>query len=111
MGIYEWCASVTLLSAFVSAGFSIQDLLTAQRRQDDVITAQYALARSGALAVIAIGLFIFKSNAFVIALAAIMIVVQLSDSLIGEKVSRFKSTGAMWIGLTNAFFLLVLLAA
>ncbi|KRM72111.1 hypothetical protein [Lacticaseibacillus brantae] len=112
MEIYEWCALVTLISAFVSCGFSIQAVMAARGSQrDSLVTAQYALSRSVAIALVAIGLFIFKNNQFLIAMAIIMIAIQFFDGLIGRKISRFKTVGPLLTAAANAIILILFLIA
>jgi hypothetical protein len=74
------CAGVSATSAFVSLGFSI-----AAVRAERIDTARYAVARSSALAVVAIVAFFVAAVGFVAAIALAMIVVQFSDAVIGAR--------------------------
>ncbi|WP_225354211.1 hypothetical protein [Lacticaseibacillus saniviri] len=55
MGIYEVCAAVTVISALVSCGFSIEAVVAANKKRDgSLLLAQYALSRSVSIAVVAL---------------------------------------------------------
>jgi|GEM_PF-2430959 len=112
MVLYNVCAAITLISALVSCGFSLQAVTAANRNQNgSLITAQYALSRSVMLAVVAIGLFIFRNDNFLVAMMVIMTGVQFFDGLIGRQVSTFKTVGPMTTAIVNAVALGILLAA
>jgi len=112
MDIYEVCAAMTVISALVSCGFSIETVVAANKKRDgSLITAQYALSRSVSIAVVALTVFIFKSNAFLIAMSVIMIGIQFFDGWIGTKVSRLKTVGPNITAIANAIVLAVFLMA
>ncbi|GAT18457.1 hypothetical protein IWT5_00731 [Secundilactobacillus silagincola] len=107
---YYLCAIFTLISATVSFGFAIEAYITAKKQPNhSSTTAQYAVSRSLALLIVSIGLVIFASKPYLIALAVAMILVQLFDGLIGLKVSRFKTIGPLLTALVNSVLLLMLI--
>jgi hypothetical protein len=75
---YLTCGLVTAASAAVSAGFSIHAVL-----HSDDVTAKYALARSIAIAIVALGLLRLRSREALLALAGVMGLVQAFDAVIG----------------------------
>lgn len=108
--IYYLCAIFTTISAAVSFGFSIEAYSAAKRQSStSLTTAKYAISRSLALLVVAIGLVFFISHPYLIALATAMTLVQLFDGVIGLKISRFKTIGPLLTALINAILLLLLI--
>lgn len=108
--IYYLCAIFTLISAAVSLGFAIEAYITAKKQSNhSSTTAQYAFSRSLALLIVSVGLVIFVSKPYLIALAVTMILVQFFDGLIGLKVSRFKTVGPLLTALVNGVLLLLLI--
>lgn len=71
---------MTLLSALVSAGFSLQALFTAESSGS---LAQYAASRSVALLIGVAYALMTRSRGSVIVLAAVMSIVQALDGVIG----------------------------
>ncbi|MFC6253614.1 hypothetical protein ACFP1H_03265 [Secundilactobacillus hailunensis] len=107
---YYLCAIFTLISALVSFGFSIEAYITAKKQPaSGLTTAKYAVSRSFAIVIVAIGLVIFISRPYLIGLATIMILIQLFDGLIGLKVSLFKTVGPLLTALVNAILLFLIL--
>lgn len=107
---YYLCTAVTCISAAVSFGFSVDAYLKAKSTKDVALTnAKYAMSRSLSLLIVAIGLFIFTSNPYLVAISAIMIGVQLFDGIIGMKVNTFKTIGPICIAIGNAVVLILLL--
>lgn len=107
---YYLCAVVTCISATVSFGFSVDAYLKAKPAKDAALTnAKYAMSRSLSLLIVAIGLFVFISNPYLIAVSAIMIGIQLFDGIIGMKVSTFKTIGPFCTAIGNAVVLILLL--
>lgn len=107
---YYLCAIFTLISAMVSAGFSVEAYFNARKlSKASLTTAKYAVSRSAALVLVAVGLVIWTSKPYLIALATAMILVQLFDGLIGIKVSWFKTIGPLLTALVNAILLLLYL--
>jgi hypothetical protein len=107
---YYICAAFTLISAAVSFGFSIDAFLKARQEKAVALTnAKYAMSRSLSLLLVAIGLLIFTDAAFLIALSAIMIGVQLFDGIIGVKISAFKTVGPLFTAVGNAVVLILFL--
>lgn len=104
--LYQLCALVTAISAAVSLGFAVAAYRQSQVSHDAAGTnARYALSRSGALAIAALGLVIFHAPEYLAALAITMTLVQLFDGLIGRQISKFKTYGPLFTGLANAVVL------
>ncbi|OFG48900.1 hypothetical protein BJM56_07545 [Listeria monocytogenes] len=76
---------------------------------DALINAKYAVSRSLSLLIVALGLFIFKSDAFLVALSLVMIGVQLFDGVIGIKISTFKTVGPLLTTVGNVIMLILFL--
>lgn len=110
MLFYYLCAAFTFISAAVSFGFSIDAFIKAKSKKGAALTnANYAISRSLSLLLVSIGLFVFPSAPYVVAISAIMIGVQLFDGLIGIKVSRFKTFGPMLTAVSNTAMLVLFL--
>src|SRR5205807_10573553 len=78
---YFWvCAFITVASALTNAGFSIAAL---NASGDAYVNAMYAASRSLYLAFVNIVVVFLRSRTGLIALSAIMILVQCGDALIG----------------------------
>ena len=107
---YYLCAVFTLISVSVSFGFSI-DAYLKSRSEKGVANnnAKYALARSISIMLAAIGLFIIKSDSYLIAISAIMIVIQFIDGIIGIKISKFKTYGPLLTAGGNLVLLILFL--
>jgi hypothetical protein len=71
--------------------------------------AKYAMSRSFSLFVVAIGLFLFISDSYLIALSAVMIGIQLFDGIIGIKTSAFKTVGPVLTAIGNVIVLILFL--
>lgn len=95
------CASVTVISSLVSGGCAVIGLRTANL--ESRVSSMYALARSGALVVVAVlGLF-SSSIAFETAAAVALILVQGFDAVIGGVIAdRVKTLGPGITALANA---------
>jgi hypothetical protein len=76
---FWFCAGVTLLSAIVSAGFSVAGLLTEGADR----YAQYAASRSVALLIAALVVVALRARAATLVLAGCMTLVQFFDGWIG----------------------------
>lgn len=86
------CASITALSAFVSLGFSYSAARTSESAAQQ--TARYALARSAALALVALIPFFLMSTGWLSAIALTMALVQSFDAIIGAaSQDRMKTLG------------------
>jgi hypothetical protein len=107
---YYFCAVFTFISSAVSFGFSINAYLKSKSQKDINFTnAKYAMSRSFALFLAAIGLFIFVSNPYLITLSLIMICIQLFDGIIGIKINTFKTIGPILTAVGNAVLLILFL--
>ena len=107
---YYICAFFTLISSAVSFGFSIEAYLKLKSQKDITFTnAKYAMSRSFSLFFVAIGLFIFISDSYLIALSIIMIGVQLFDGIIGIKINTFKTIGPILTAIGNVILLILFL--
>lgn len=110
MFYYYLCAIFTVISAAVSFGFSIEAYRKAKTQKDNAFTnAKYAVSRSFSLFIVAIGLLIFTSPEYLVAMSAVMIGVQLLDGIIGMKISTFKSLGPFLTALGNGALLAIFL--
>lgn len=110
MLFYYLCAVFTFISAAVSFGFSVEAFLKTKPQKGVALTnAKYAMSRSLSLFIVSIGLLIFQSNPYLIALSAIMIGLQLFDGMIGIKVSAFKTIGPIFTAVGNTVLLILLL--
>jgi hypothetical protein len=96
---YWMCVAVTSLSALTSLGFSIVALVNSEVKAQ--VNAMYALTRSTALAIANTVLLFNHSQAWLEALATIMIIVQL-DAVIGVKIhDKMKTYGPGATALIN----------
>jgi hypothetical protein len=77
---FWWCSAVTLVSALVSAGFSLAAVFASNPWQT---TALYAASRSIALPIAVIGAVALRSATGLAALAFVMGLIQLCDGAIG----------------------------
>jgi hypothetical protein len=97
---YWICAVVTAASSFTSCGFSTVALLSSDGKAK--INAMYAFTRSIALALASIVVFFNQARSWLEALALIMIVVQLGDTIIGIKIhDSLKTYGPAITALVN----------
>lgn len=104
MNPYIICALITVASALTSLGFSVQAALGSDRVSQ--VNAFYAASRSIALAIAAIAALFIQSVPFLVAIAGIMIVVQVLDAVIGLRIhSALKTYGP---GITALFNLIAL---
>jgi hypothetical protein len=107
---YYLCAVFTLISSAVSFGFSIETYLKSKHQRGIAfINAKYAMSRSFSLLIVTIGLFIFTSVPYLIALSVSMICVQLFDGIIGIKINAFKTIGPILTAIGNTVLLILLL--
>ena len=96
-GAFWICAAVTVISAIVSASFSVAALRGPG--QTDVI-AMYAAARSISLALVVLAVASFRSRDGIAAMAVTMGLVQLLDAVIGLLLhDPFKTCGPLVISL------------
>jgi hypothetical protein len=110
MFYYYLCAFFTLISSAVSFGFSIEACLKSKSQKDTNFTnAKYAMSRSFSLFLVAIGLFIFISDSYLITLSIVMIGIQLFDGIIGIKINTFKTIGPILTAIGNAVVLILFL--
>lgn len=93
------CACITVISAFVSLGYSLAAVRAAP--PDARAVALYASSRSLALALVSVAAFALASIAWSEAMAACMIVVQAIDAAIG---ARLKDTLKTWGPAVTALF-------
>ena len=99
------CAVITVISAFVSLGYSIAALKGSDATGDT--SSRYASARSLAVAVVAVTAFFVGSSSFLEAIALVMVIVQAADALIGLKIhDRLKAIGPALTALVNAIALI-----
>ncbi|MFD1394073.1 hypothetical protein ACFQ3L_10895 [Lacticaseibacillus jixianensis] len=104
--LYQLCAIITAISTAVSLGFAAQAYWQTRSSQTAAATnARYALSRSAALAIAALGLLVFHSPEYLTALAVAMTFVQLFDGVIGRRISTFKTVGPTLTGVANAIVL------
>lgn len=102
------CATVTLVSAFVSLGYSLAAL--ARSNAADRTSSMYAAARSLALASTAVVALFARSTPYLEAVATSMVAVQAIDAAIGVAIrDRFKSVGPALTSLANLAALIWLL--
>lgn len=102
------CALVTLVSAAVSFGFAVDGLRRASA--ESRTASSYAFSRSLALLVVAVVALFTGSVAFVAAVAAVMVLVQAFDVVVGwmQRDPR-KTFGPAGIALANLAVLIWLL--
>jgi len=77
------CWAVTSLNALVSAGYATAGVLS---QGDHNVYTQYAASRSFALVSVVLSLGRFRSPPALLALAAVMTLVQLGDAVIGFQI-------------------------
>jgi hypothetical protein len=107
---YYLCAIYTIISAAVSFGFSVEAYIKSKSQKDAALTnAKYAMVRSLSLFLAAIGLMVFISEPYLIALAGIMICVQLLDGIVGIKINTFKTIGPILTASGNIVLLVLFL--
>ncbi len=107
--IYFWiCAVITSASAATSAAFSIAALVSSG---DAPTNARYAVSRSITLLVIAILVVAVRSRTGLLTIAAVMVLVQAGDALIGGgNHDRVKTLGPAVTAAINAGAVMLLLA-
>lgn len=104
------CAAVALISAFVSLGYAIAGARSA--RGDALTPSRYALARSLALAVVAVVALFTSSIGFVAAVAGAMVIVQATDTVVGMTIKdRVKTFGPAFTSLAGLAALVWMLAS
>jgi hypothetical protein len=67
------------------------------------------MSRSFSLFFVAIGLFIFISDSYLISLSIVMIGIQLFDGIIGIKINTFKTIGPILTAIGNSIVLILFL--
>src|SRR6266850_438750 len=107
---YFWiCAFITVASALTSAGFSIAAL---EASGDAHVNAMYAASRSLSLAFVSIVMVFLRSRRGLIALAAVMVLVQSGDALIGAiNHDLVKTLGPVFLALLTAGALIAVMKA
>jgi hypothetical protein len=107
---YLFCAIITAMSAFTSFGFSVAAVNTANAQTRN--NAMYAASRSVALAIASIVPFLNHSQDWLVAVAVIMVIVQIADAGIGA-INRepMKTYGPAFLGLLNFATLIWLVTA
>jgi hypothetical protein len=99
-----------VISSSISFGFSIEAYLKSKSRKDVAfINAKYVISRSFSLFLASIGLFLFISDSYLIALSVVMIGVQLFDGIIGIKINTFKTVGPILTAIGNSILLILFL--
>lgn len=111
MDISFWiCTGVTVVSSLVSLGYAIATLRGAHG--DAVVPSRYALARSIALAAVAVAALFTGSVGFAAAIAAAMVIVQAADAVVGLSIrDRVKTFGPAFTSLAGLATLVWMLAA
>lgn len=110
MMYYYLCAIFTLISAAVSFGFSVEAYVQSRQQKDTALNnSKYALSRSLSLFLVAIGLLMWTSVPYLVAISVIMISVQVFDGIIGIKISTFKAVGPLLTAIGNMVLLVLLL--
>jgi hypothetical protein len=97
---FLFCASVTVISAIISLGFSIVATFTTTREVR--IAALYTCARSLALMLVSVVPFFTISTPWLLAITCGMIIVQTCDAAIGVTIkNRMKTFGPAGAALLN----------
>jgi len=97
---YFVCESITALSSCVSFGFSYAATRTSETAAQQ--TARYALARSAALAIVALIPFFLMSTGWLSAVALAMALVQSFDAIVGAvSHDRIKTLGPATFAVLN----------
>jgi hypothetical protein len=110
MFFYYLCAVFTAVSAAVSFGFSVEAYVKSKPRGGAALTnAKYAVSRSAALFLAAIGLPVFINAQYLTVMSALMVCVQLSDGIVGFKISVFKTVGPILTAIGNVVLLILFL--
>ncbi len=111
MSIYYTCAAITMISALVSFGFSVEAFIKSKNMEREAFTnAMYAMSRSCALALSSFVPYFFHSIPYLSAISIIMIVVQAIDAVIGFKIgNKFKTYGPMLTSIGNLIFFICLI--
>ncbi|WIB79015.1 hypothetical protein DEJ28_07925 [Curtobacterium sp. MCPF17_002] len=111
MGTAAWvCSAITIVSALVSLGFSVAGLRAAAAAGR--VASEYALARSIALALVAVIAPITGDTGFIAAAAVAMIAVQGLDAVVGARVAdRVRTFGPVVTAAVNAVALVWLVSA
>ena len=107
---YFWvCAFITVASALTSAGFSIAAL---NASGDAYVNAMYAASRSLSLAFVSIVVVFLRSRTGLMALSAVMVLVQSGDALIGAiDHDLLKAFGPAFLALLTAGALIAVMKA
>ena len=107
---YFWvCAFITVASALTSAGFSIAAL---NASGDAYVNAMYAASRSLSLAFVSIVVVFLRSRTGLMALSAVMVLVQSGDALIGAiNHDLLKTLGPVFLALLTAGALIAVMKA
>lgn len=100
------CWTITCLNAVVSAGYATTALLS---QGDSNVYTQYAASRSFALVIVVLVAGWLRSSQALLALAAVMTLVQLGDAVIGFYIhDAAKSFGPLGVAVLTFFAALFL---
>ncbi|OLV16152.1 hypothetical protein [Deinococcus marmoris] len=103
------CWAVTSLNVLISAGYSTAALVS---QGDSNVYTQYAASRSFALVVVILGVGRFRSPQALLALSAVMTLIQLGDAVIGFQLhDAAKSFGPLGLAVLTFIAALFLLRA
>jgi hypothetical protein len=106
---FRVCAFITVASALTSAGFSIAAL---NASGDAHVIAMYAASRSLSLAVVSIVVVFLRSRTGLMALSAVMVLVQGADAVIGAiNHDLVKTLGPAFLALVTAGALIAVMKA
>lgn len=102
------CATLTLISALLGVGFAVKSVRTGERACR--INGAYTLARSLALAVLALLPYLIRSRGSLMVATGTMLVVQTADALVGVWIrDRMRTVGPGIMALCHLACLLVLM--
>ena len=107
---YWLCVAITAISAFVSLGFSIVGYRNSN--SESRVGFMYALARSLALAVVAVVALFTTSVPFAACIAVAMVLVQAADAVVGWRThDAMKTYGPAVTAIANAAALVWMLTS
>ncbi len=106
--MYYFCAAITLISAVVSLGFSVEAII--KGKENNKINALYTSSRSVALLCVSIvPIFIFSKEIMIVTSVG-MIIVQFLDGFVGIKIrNTFKTLGPFITAIVNCIVLVLFL--
>ncbi|GLX69729.1 hypothetical protein [Paenibacillus glycanilyticus] len=111
MAYFYLCAAVTLISAAVSFGFSINAFLKAKKQSTDAFAnSMYAMSRSFSLVLASVIPLFYETYSYLLTVTIAMICVQVLDGFIGIKIKdTFKTIGPFATAAGNGIVLILLL--